>query len=138
MPSDASQLKRALTTWAAAVTDDAGHRVLPPVAAEAPRKTGQLGRSGRVEPVRLAGTRATTGVAFTVIQAATTDKGARPHVIRPRRPGGRLVFYWPKVGRTVSLPFVNHPGNAPMRWFRPALVKHWPRALRDAARSRPL
>lgn len=36
--------------------------------------------------------------------------GARPHIIRPRRPGGKLVFYWRKVGHVVNFPYVSHPG----------------------------
>jgi hypothetical protein len=34
-----------------------------------------------------------------------------PHIIRPRKPGGLLVFYWPKVGRVVAFRFVHHPGQ---------------------------
>ncbi len=48
--------------------------------------------------------------------AMANDQGARPHFIRPRRPGGMLVFYWAKVGRVVRLPSVFHPGNRPYHW----------------------
>lgn len=37
--------------------------------------------------------------------------GTRPHIIRPRKAGGRLVFFWAKAGRTVVLKQVNHPGT---------------------------
>lgn len=43
--------------------------------------------------------------------------GTRPHVIRPRKAGGRLVFFWAKVGRTVALKHVNHPGTAANRFL---------------------
>jgi len=36
--------------------------------------------------------------------------GTRPHIIRPRRAGGVLTFYWRKVGHVVNLPYVSHPG----------------------------
>jgi hypothetical protein len=36
--------------------------------------------------------------------------GARPHIIRPRRAGGKLSFYWRKVGHVVNFPYVSHPG----------------------------
>lgn len=44
-------------------------------------------------------------------QAMWVNYGTRPHPIYPRRAGGRLVFYWEKLGRRVSLPMVNHPGQ---------------------------
>lgn len=48
--------------------------------------------------------------------AAAHHEGAKPHVIVPRKPGGRLVF---KVaGKTVFAKKVNHPGNAPNPYLR--------------------
>lgn len=139
MPSDATRLKAAVRTWAARVTEAAGQRTMEQMRQhEAPRKTGELARSAQVRPFRGSYSRFVTGVSFHVIQAATTDRGARPHVIRPRRPGGMLVFYWPKVGRVVHLRKVNHPGNRPQRWFAAGLRRWWPRSLRQEARRRPL
>lgn len=37
-------------------------------------------------------------------------EGARAHKIRPRRPGGRLRFFWARAGRVVYFREVNHPG----------------------------
>ena len=51
-------------------------------------------------------------------------EGTPPHQITGNP---RLVFFWPKVGRVVSFPKVNHPGTRP----NPYLV----RAL-DVLRSR--
>jgi hypothetical protein len=48
--------------------------------------------------------------------AMANDQGARPHIIRPRKPGGMLFFYWAKVGHTVSLRSVRHPGNRAYHW----------------------
>ena len=39
------------------------------------------------------------------------DQGTKPHPIYPKKPGGRLVFFWPKVGHVVILRSVQHPGN---------------------------
>lgn len=39
------------------------------------------------------------------------DQGTIPHKILPKKPGGRLVFWWAKVGYTVHLRSVSHPGN---------------------------
>jgi hypothetical protein len=51
-------------------------------------------------------------------------KGTRRHIIRPRKPGGVLVF---KIGgRKVFARYVNHPGNKPNDF----MVK----ALREAMR----
>ena len=51
------------------------------------------------------------------------EYGARPHVIEPRGPGYPLRFYWAKAGRVVAFWRVNHPGNAPQPFMRPALYK---------------
>lgn len=70
------------------------------------------------------------------LQAITTDRGARPHVIRPRRPGGMLTFYWPKAGRVVSFRHVNHPGNKGSGWWRKTMRSNvLRRAMRKAARK---
>lgn len=100
-----------------------------------PRDTGELVGSIRGEPaVIVTGTRSTFRVKAPVIQALTTDKGARPHVIRPRRQGGLLVFSWPKAGGTVFLRHVNHPGNRPMPWWRDVVTQSFRQALPIAAR----
>lgn len=137
MPSDATRLKRALSGWAQAVTIDAQHRTAEQVRQDAPRVTGELARSIREVPVRKVGDRFVGGLEATVIQAATTDKGARPHQIRPKSPGGRLRFVT-KSGQTVFARVVNHPGNKPRRWWKASQERRWPGNLRKAARSRTL
>jgi hypothetical protein len=54
--------------------------------------------------------------------ALANDQGAAPHVIRPKRKNGMLVFYWAKVGRVVHLRRVNHPGNRGYYWAERGLV----------------
>lgn len=136
--SDARRLKAALRSWSHGVTVDANRRMVDFARQDAPRVTGELVNSIETKPVVAAGDSFRGGLTAGVIQAATTDKGARAHVIRPKRVGGKLVFHWPKAGETVFLSKVNHPGNPPQRWWRPLHERRWPRALRAAARSRRL
>ena len=53
--------------------------------------------------------------------ARIVASGQRPHVIRPRNPGGVLAFQ--SRGRSVFARSVNHPGAQPRSW--------WDDALRD-------
>jgi hypothetical protein len=66
----------------------------------------------------------------TAPQADYTEKGTRPHVIRPRKVGGVLVFFLPQAGRTVFARSVNHPGNPARPWFAPTLKAGWEGWLR--------
>jgi hypothetical protein len=47
--------------------------------------------------------------------------GTRKHLILPKRTGGRLAFYWPKVGRRVAFRKVNHPGTRGTKFLVRAL-----------------
>lgn len=47
--------------------------------------------------------------------------GTRPHVIRPKSPGGLLRFFWGKAGKWVALRKVNHPGNRTYNFLRRAV-----------------
>jgi hypothetical protein len=49
--------------------------------------------------------------------ADIAHNGARPHMIYPRNPKGHLRFYWRKVGHTVTLPYVSHPGMRGKRFL---------------------
>lgn len=60
-----------------------------------------------------------------VVQVGSSDPitgyehdGTPPHVITGRP---LLVFYWPKVGRVVAFPRVNHPGTTGSRFLVRAL-----------------
>lgn len=142
MTADATRLRQAVRRWsgrvADAAVDDTARRARQD--GQVPRgETGDLRASIRKGGVGLSGaTSVTTHVVAPVIQAATTDKGARPHRIRPRRAGGVLVFHWPKAGRVVAFRHVNHPGNRPANWWRPVLLRSWTAGLKAAARRTPL
>jgi len=45
--------------------------------------------------------------------AVFVNEGTAPHEILPKRAGGLLRFYWPKIGAWVALPRVWHPGTYP-------------------------
>lgn len=139
MSADASRLIAGLERWAGQTHSRAVEDVpqLIRQSGDVPRKDGELAAAIRSTPSLRAGSRFVARALAPVIQAATTDKGARPHVIVPRRPGGVLVFHWPKAGGTVYLRRVHHPGNPPRPWWRKAVTDAYQRALRDAARSTP-
>ncbi len=73
-----------------------------------------------------------------VIQAKTTDQGSPPHPIEGRP---LLRFWWPNGPRGPRIyfyRFVNHPGNAPMNWWLPALREAFGPTLLAKAVSTPL
>lgn len=106
--------------------------MVPRIKPYAPFKTGELRESIRRDRVMRVGssTTMTARIVATAPQARYTDQGTDPHRIVPRRAGGLLVFHWPKVGRTMFLPRVNHPGNAAKPWWERALRATWGPALR--------
>lgn len=55
--------------------------------------------------------------------AAVQELGSKPHEIRPKKPGGMLVFHWAKVGHMVYLRRVWHPGTKPVRFLQRALER---------------
>lgn len=97
---------------------------------EAPVDTGAL-RNATSVSVRREG----NGFRFTarsdVDYASFTSKPTRPHVIRPRRAGGVLVFYWPVVGSTVFFRHVNHPGTRGTGWWERTLER-FPELIRES------
>lgn len=68
-----------------------------------------------------------------LVQARTTNTGARPHVIRARR-AKTLRFYWAKVGKVVTPISVRHPGNKGTRWWDRTIKRHTS-IIRAALRS---
>lgn len=76
----------------------------------APKRTGHLAAS-----IHYTKSTGKQGISFTteskVKHAIWMEEGTRPHIIRPKKRGGVLAFYWPKVGRDVALRHVMHPGT---------------------------
>lgn len=136
MSVDTYRVELALRRWSATVATKAARETVALAKADpqVPRgKTGKLVATIREDrSVRPTSVDARARIVARSIQAATTDKGARPHVIRPRR-RGLLVFHWPKAGHTVFLRQVNHPGNRPGHWWRPVVLRSWRMGLLRAA-----
>lgn len=142
MPADLAILRSRLESWATQVVTAASEETVRIARRDArvPRgETGELiGSIRSLRDTKVGGSRRSVTVVAPVIQAATTDRGARAHRIVPKRAGGLLVFHWPKAGGTVFLRHVNHPGNAPRPWWEAVLRDAWRQGLRAAARRTPL
>jgi len=88
----------------------------------APHKTYELRNSIRCHAFRSGPTTFKIVAETPVVQAATTNTGARAHIIRPRR-AKVLSFYWPKAGHRVAFRFVHHPGNRGTHWWDKTIKK---------------
>ena len=75
-------------------------------------RTGQL-QSTLKSIVKFSGRGLTMEISMSGPQARILEEGGttRPHEIRPKRRGGVLYFFWPKVGAFVAFKKVNHPGS---------------------------
>jgi hypothetical protein len=83
--------------------------VLARLESRGPYSTGRTAAS-IVDHVYMVGKTVRGDVSANTSYATIAHDGARPHIIRPRNPGGRLRFYWRKVGHVVNFPYVSHPG----------------------------
>lgn len=94
-------------------------RVANQARADVPVRTGNLGRSIREDNTRTTGPYSVAGgVTAHTHYAAAVHEGSRPHIIRPRRPGGWLRF---NVGnRVVFARMVRHPGTRARPFLRNA------------------
>jgi hypothetical protein len=138
VPADLTVLRARLGTWATQVVTVAADEAVSIIKRDprVPRgETLELVNSVRSRrDTKVSGTRRSVTLEAPVIQAVTTDQGARGHPIRPKRAGGLLVFHWPKVGRVVFFRHVNHPGNPPRPWWEAVVTDGCRQALRIAAR----
>lgn len=128
---NANGLRKDLESKARAMHAAATDQMLSIAKQSAPKVTGALRRSGTVSSTTVGGGGTTyqSTLRFTAPQAEWTNKGTRPHIIRPRR-SRALVFFWPKAGQTMFLKRVHHPGNEAQHWFDRAVTSaSWGRAL---------
>lgn len=61
-------------------------------------------------------------VGSTVKYALYVESGTRPHSISPKKPKGRLVFFWRRVGETVFMRGVKHPGSRAYRYLEDGAI----------------
>lgn len=80
-------------------------------ASHGPYTTGRLARSIRAEGPRADFNIVKGTVGSELSYASAVEGGARPHLIFPIPPKTYMRFYWRKVGRTVYLDKVRHPGQ---------------------------
>lgn len=96
-------------------------RVVTEAKSLAPERSGALKAAIREDVMHRSGPwKIDGGVSVNTRYAAAVHEGARPHIIRARN-APYLVFYWPKVGRTVFFKKVSHPGNRPNPFLRNAV-----------------
>jgi hypothetical protein len=116
-----AKFKRAHTELLAKETRRAGEFGLQHVGRHPKFKprTGQLQRATEYKVVKLR-----SGAKITLLNpkpyAAAIDKGASPHVIRPRR--ARALRFIARGGSVVFAQKVNHPGNKPYKFLYRATV----------------
>lgn len=100
---------------AAKVVRETAEAVVANAVAMAPKRTGAMADSITIRYINP--TTAEVGPAS--LYSLYVEMGTKPHVIKPKSPGGVLVF---KVGgKTVYARSVNHPGTKPQPFMRPAL-----------------
>ena len=145
MTATATRLRGGLRQWSSRVARAWGPELADGMRKEAPigtpsptqrRAPGELRESIKAQRFRPTVTGAAFDLVAPVIQARTTDKGARAHVIRARR-ARMLRFHWPRGPQGPGIYFfrqVNHPGNAPQDWWGPGLRRQAKPTLRKAAR----
>lgn len=133
--ADLRDLRNRIRVRAYFAVSDASPRLQQTLRTNSPRKTGEMQSKTTVVPRGLEATaRAATDYASFV-----RVPGTRPHTIRPKKAGGRLVFFWPGPkgpNTVVYLPKVNHPGYRGSSWWDDAIRK-WPDYLRDSLRRAP-
>lgn len=83
-------------------------------------QTGKLQRATKAKVVRL-GSGCVLKMSNSRPYAAAIDRGAKAHLISPKRPGGRLRFRGPGGG-FVYARRVRHPGNKPYRFLQRATL----------------
>ena len=86
-----------------------------------PYSTGRLARSMR-KRVWITTTGAAGEVWSDLPQAQWVNDGTRPHYIQPRG-NWPLRFFWRKVGKTVRLAYVRHPGQRAQHFMTGPMVE---------------
>lgn len=130
--SIAAQLQRTVRNAGAQAMAAAVQTVVSSLDDGVPVDRGTLKRSRRVSGIRPTAAGFSVDIAYTAPQAEFTEKGTRPHVIRPRR---AKALRFVSGGRTVFARVVHHPGTKAQHWFsRRVNLARWSSALRGGFR----
>lgn len=114
MSVDSTALRRAVGQYHRRVFDSAAEAMLVDAEAAAPVDTRATVRSGKVVDREQTDVAQRARLRFNTPQAAYTNDGTRPHVIRPRN---RKALAFTVGGRRIVVTKVNHPGNQATHWF---------------------
>lgn len=91
--------------------------------AHGPYSTGRLSSSLRLRYTFTQNS--VTAIIYSPLDHAGMAEGGTPrHLIVPRRPGGKLRFYWRKTAMTHFFGRVNHPGYPGKGYLRRSLRYH--------------
>lgn len=83
--------------------------------------TGNLSQSIHMVGPHIEPTRVTGRVGSKMVYAAAAEGGAKPHLIFPNPPRRYMKFYWRRIGETVYLEKVSHPGYGGKAYLQRAL-----------------
>jgi hypothetical protein len=120
-------LRAEVRKQAEAVSESAGRKLQDELRRNSPYDTGLMQSRTMVQ------TRGLISSAKVATEYASyVAEGTRPHTIRAKR-GKVLSFFWPKAGKQMFLPKVNHPGFRGNSWWTDALGK-WHGFLEDGFR----
>lgn len=113
--ADTTDLVRAISDRVQTMHEQAMRLTLAETIDAAPIRTGLLRANTDVTGTAMIGDFVALGTIFSLVPyAGFTDAGTEPH---PIVGNPLLYFYWEKLGRSVALPYVNHPGTAGTQWF---------------------
>ena len=129
MAVDLSNLKREVVDNAKRRATEAAQQMTSDLKRTAPVDTAELQRKTGVEVTAATEQRITAVASIEVEYAEFVTMGTRPHIIRPRRPDGVLVFQ--SGGQTVFAKKVNHPGTTANPFFD-NVVSRWGDYLQSA------
>lgn len=121
---DQAAIRRIGQTHADVLTRRLADQVLASARGMVRVKTGAVASSGTIKTTKNNSKGVIREVWFTHPRSVLEHQGAKPHRIVPRRRGGRLVFFWAKVGHWVSLESVNHPGTRGSKFLTSPLLLH--------------
>lgn len=128
--ADLTQLRNRIRQRAEYAVNHSAQQLQSVLKQTSPRDTGLMQSKTTVQAQGLTATaKAATDYASMV------REGTRPHVIRPRRKKV-LSFYWPRLGRQMFLPRVNHPGTRGNTWWDQGIAK-WQDYLQEGLRRAP-
>jgi len=107
------------------IFEDLGQQIATKAQQLAPRKTGALAQSIKHTVVKGVQLEVGSDLEYAMFQEfGTATRGefpGQPYKIRPKKPGGKLVF---KIGnKTIRTKEVNHPGIPARPYIRPAALE---------------